>query len=121
MSRASRVFTRPSVGYRPMMISKSRFISKLGDGHENFPARANRAGDRAGNLGPAGDPMAVRHVQLPDAQAPFDGFDLHLDIPAPSRVAHVQALQCLAPDPPQRAEVAVIVMPEPPDEETREP
>src|SRR5947208_780786 len=98
MSRASRVFTLPSVGYRAMMISKSRFISKLGDGCENFPARANGAGDRTGDLRLAGNAMPVRDVHLPDAQTAFDGFNLHFDVPTPRRVAHLQTIQSLPAD-----------------------
>src|SRR5437667_2268482 len=121
MSRASRVFTVPSVGYRAMMISKSAFISKFGDGDENFPAGANRAGDRAGDLGLAGDAVAVGHVHLPDAHAAFDGFDLHFDVPTPRRVAHLQTIQSLPADHAQRPEVPVVIPPQPADQETREP
>src|SRR2546426_12776210 len=106
MSRASRVLTLPSVGYRAMMISKSRFISKLRNGHENLPARADRAGDGAGDLGLAGNAVAVRNIHLPDAQPALDGFDLHLDVPAPSRVAQFKPRQCVAANDPQRAKVA---------------
>src|SRR2546426_8151662 len=112
MSRASRVLTLPSVGYRAMMISKSRFISKLRNGHENLPARADRAGDGAGDLGLAGNAVAVRNIHLPDAQATLDGFDLHLDVPAPSRVAHLQSLERLATKDAQRSQVPIWVTPQ---------
>src|SRR2546425_7374482 len=112
MSRASRVLTLPSVGYRAMMISKSRFISKLGNGHENLPARADRAGDRAGDFGLAGNAVAVGHVHLPDAQAALDGFDLHLDVPTPRGVAHFQSLERLATKDAKRSQIPVRVTPQ---------
>lgn len=79
----------------------------FGDGPQDFVAGADGAEEIAGDFGLACEALAIVHGDFQNAKAEAVRLDLHFDGPAVVDVRHAQAIEGLAADRTEGAEVGV--------------